>query len=136
MPGENALRPRSCAVIGAGVLGAGVAARLAEAGIGVTLLEQAEPGRAATRSSFAWLNANHKAPSGQALSAEKRPLAPSAPFHSTSGGQWMDRAYGPDPGALVLPPPSSNAPQSAATAPDNEPANCSACRGEKTVAER
>jgi glycine/D-amino acid oxidase-like deaminating enzyme len=62
MPGENALRPRSCAVIGAGVLGAGVAARLAEAGIGVTLLEQAEPGRAATRSSFAWLNANDKAP--------------------------------------------------------------------------
>src|ERR1035438_2628137 len=62
MPGENALRPRSCAVIGAGVLGAGVAARLAEAGIGVTLLEQAEPGRAATRSSFAWLNSNDKAP--------------------------------------------------------------------------
>ncbi len=39
-----------------------VTARLAEAGIGVTLLEQAQPGRAATRSSFAWLNANDKAP--------------------------------------------------------------------------
>jgi glycine/D-amino acid oxidase-like deaminating enzyme len=49
-------------VIGAGVLGACVAARLAEAGIGVTLLEQAQPGRAATRSSFAWLNANDKTP--------------------------------------------------------------------------
>lgn len=55
-------KTRRCAVIGAGVLGACVAARLAEAGIGVTLLEQAQPGRAATRSSFAWLNANDKAP--------------------------------------------------------------------------
>jgi glycine/D-amino acid oxidase-like deaminating enzyme len=49
-------------VIGAGVLGVCVAARLAEAGIAVTLLEQARPGHAATRSSFAWLNANDKAP--------------------------------------------------------------------------
>jgi pyruvate/2-oxoglutarate dehydrogenase complex dihydrolipoamide dehydrogenase (E3) component len=32
-----------CVVIGAGVLGACVAARLAEAGIGVTLLERASP---------------------------------------------------------------------------------------------
>ncbi|HUY44282.1 MAG TPA: FAD-dependent oxidoreductase [Streptosporangiaceae bacterium] len=47
-------------MIGAGVLGVCVAARLAEAGIGVTLLEQARPGRAATRSSFAWPNANDK----------------------------------------------------------------------------
>lgn len=49
-------------MVGAGVLGVCVTARLAEAGIGVTLLEQAQPGRAATRSSFAWLNANDKAP--------------------------------------------------------------------------
>jgi glycine/D-amino acid oxidase-like deaminating enzyme len=49
-------------VIGAGVLGVCVAARLAEAGAGVTLLDQAQPGHAATRSSFAWLNANDKAP--------------------------------------------------------------------------
>jgi glycine/D-amino acid oxidase-like deaminating enzyme len=54
--------PGRCAVIGAGVLGVCVAARLAEAGIAVTLLEQAQPGHAATRSSFAWLNANDKAP--------------------------------------------------------------------------
>ncbi len=56
------LRPRRCAVIGAGVLGVCVAARLAEAGLGVTLLERDRPGTAATRSSFAWLNANDKAP--------------------------------------------------------------------------
>ena len=49
-------------MIGAGVLGVCVAARLAEAGAGVTLLDQAQPGHAATRSSFAWLNANDKAP--------------------------------------------------------------------------
>lgn len=54
--------PGRCAVIGAGVLGVCVAARLAEAGVGVTLLEQAQPGHAATRSSFAWLNANEKVP--------------------------------------------------------------------------
>jgi glycine/D-amino acid oxidase-like deaminating enzyme len=60
MPAEKA--PRRCVVIGAGVLGASVAARLAQAGAGVTLLEQDRPGRAATRSSFAWLNANDKEP--------------------------------------------------------------------------
>ena len=62
MPGGNALRPRRCVVIGAGVLGVCVASGLAEAGVGVTLLEQAQPGHAATRSSFAWLNANDKLP--------------------------------------------------------------------------
>jgi D-hydroxyproline dehydrogenase subunit beta len=56
------LRPRRCAVIGAGVLGVCVAARLAEAGIEVTLLERDRPGSGATRSSFAWLNANDKTP--------------------------------------------------------------------------
>ena len=52
-------------VIGAGVLGLSLTARLAEAavpGTTVTLLEQTRPGHAATRSSFAWLNANNKAP--------------------------------------------------------------------------
>jgi glycine/D-amino acid oxidase-like deaminating enzyme len=65
-------------VIGAGILGASVAARLAEAsavaeaeagagagaeaGMRVTLLDQAQPGRATTRWSFAWLNSNDKPP--------------------------------------------------------------------------
>jgi D-hydroxyproline dehydrogenase subunit beta len=56
------LRPRRCVVIGAGVLGVCVAARLAEAGMAVTLLERDRPGSGATRSSFAWLNANDKVP--------------------------------------------------------------------------
>ena len=51
-----------CAVIGAGVLGASVAARLAGAGQQVTLLEADQPGRATSRWSFAWLNSNDKKP--------------------------------------------------------------------------
>jgi glycine/D-amino acid oxidase-like deaminating enzyme len=49
-------------VIGAGMLGAAVAARLASAGLPVTLLDRDQPGRASTRWSFAWLNSNDKAP--------------------------------------------------------------------------
>ncbi len=56
------LGSRRCAVIGAGVLGASVAAQLASAGMQVTLLDQAQPGRATSRWSFAWLNSNDKAP--------------------------------------------------------------------------
>jgi glycine/D-amino acid oxidase-like deaminating enzyme len=49
-------------VIGAGVLGASIAARLAEAGMNVTLLDQDEPGRGTSRWSFAWVNSNDKGP--------------------------------------------------------------------------
>jgi glycine/D-amino acid oxidase-like deaminating enzyme len=51
-----------CVVIGAGILGASVAAGLASAGLRVTLLDQDQPGRATSRWSFAWLNSNDKAP--------------------------------------------------------------------------
>ena len=56
------LSSRRCVVIGAGVMGASVAARLASAGLPVTLLDQDQPGRATSRWSFAWLNSNDKAP--------------------------------------------------------------------------
>jgi D-hydroxyproline dehydrogenase subunit beta len=56
------VQPRRCAVIGAGILGASIAARLAAAGHRVTLLDQDEPGRATSRWSFAWLNSNDKPP--------------------------------------------------------------------------
>jgi glycine/D-amino acid oxidase-like deaminating enzyme len=62
MSGEGTPSLPTCAVIGAGVLGVCVALRLAEAGVAVTLLEQDRPGRGATRSSLAWLNANNKLP--------------------------------------------------------------------------
>src|SRR5580704_13072824 len=56
------VRSRRCVVIGAGVLGASVAARLASAGLQVTLLEADQPGRATSRWSFAWVNSNDKSP--------------------------------------------------------------------------
>jgi glycine/D-amino acid oxidase-like deaminating enzyme len=49
-------------VIGAGVLGASVAARLAVAGTQVTLLDQDRPGHGTSRWSFAWVNSNDKGP--------------------------------------------------------------------------
>jgi len=51
-----------CVVVGAGILGAAVAARLAAAGLRVTLLDQDQPGRATSRWSFAWFNSNDKGP--------------------------------------------------------------------------
>jgi len=60
--GVSRVPSRRCVVIGAGVLGASVAARLAAAGMNVTLLEQDQPGHAASRWSLAWLNSNDKFP--------------------------------------------------------------------------
>src|SRR5260370_20354690 len=54
--------PHRCVVIGAGVLGASVAAALASSGLRVTLLDPDQPGRATSRWSFAWLNSNDKTP--------------------------------------------------------------------------
>jgi glycine/D-amino acid oxidase-like deaminating enzyme len=56
------VRLHRCVVIGAGVLGASVAARLAETGMHVTLLEADQPGRGTSRWSFAWVNSNDKGP--------------------------------------------------------------------------
>jgi glycine/D-amino acid oxidase-like deaminating enzyme len=53
---------RRCVVIGAGILGASVAVRLASVGMQVTLLDRDQPGRGTSRWSFAWLNSNDKAP--------------------------------------------------------------------------
>ena len=75
-------------VIGAGVLGVCVAARLAEAGAAVTLLEQARPGHAATRSSFAWLNANQKMPRGYHDLNQAGMLAWAGLSASIGGAAW------------------------------------------------
>jgi glycine/D-amino acid oxidase-like deaminating enzyme len=60
--GVPPVQSRRCVVIGAGVLGASVAARLAAAGARVTLLDQDQPGRGTSRWSFAWVNSNDKGP--------------------------------------------------------------------------
>lgn len=48
------------AVIGAGIVGASVAFRLARGGARVWLLDEAGPASGTTSSSFAWVNANSK----------------------------------------------------------------------------
>jgi D-hydroxyproline dehydrogenase subunit beta len=60
--GVRPSQPRHCVVIGAGIIGASVAARLVAAGMRVTLLEADQPGRATSRWSFAWANSNDKGP--------------------------------------------------------------------------
>jgi D-hydroxyproline dehydrogenase subunit beta len=53
------------AVIGAGVVGASVAFRLAESGaIRVWVLDKARPASGTSSASFAWANANEKTPHG------------------------------------------------------------------------
>ena len=49
-------------VVGAGMLGAALAYRLARAGARVTVVDAGEPGRGTSGSSFAWANANDKTP--------------------------------------------------------------------------
>lgn len=49
-------------VVGAGIVGAAVAARLAAKGAQVRLVDRAEPGTGVTAGSMAWLNSNRKLP--------------------------------------------------------------------------
>ncbi len=57
-------KPRKVAVIGAGIMGAAIAWRLAMRGVHVVLIEQDEPGQGASSHSFAWINAGAKEPLG------------------------------------------------------------------------
>lgn len=50
------------AVVGAGIVGASVAFRLARGGVRVWLLDESHPASGTTSSSFAWVNANSKTP--------------------------------------------------------------------------
>ena len=53
---------QTVAVIGAGVVGASVAFRLAQAGARVIVIDRGQPGQGTTGSSFAWANSNQKTP--------------------------------------------------------------------------
>jgi len=89
-------------VIGAGILGASVAARLAARGQHVTLLDQDEPGRATSRWSFAWINSNDKGPrhyhdlnhAGIRAWAELAPDLDGAAWHRPAG--HVELAADPD----------------------------------------
>ena len=51
-----------CVIVGAGILGAALAARLAESDASVTVVESDQPGQGTSGSSLAWTNANDKPP--------------------------------------------------------------------------
>ena len=57
-------KPQNVAVIGAGILGAAIAWRLAQRGVQVTLIDKGQPGHGASSHSFAWINAGAKEPIG------------------------------------------------------------------------
>ena len=54
--------PSHVAIIGAGIVGATIAWRIASRGYSVTLIDKAEPGSGASSHSFAWINAGAKEP--------------------------------------------------------------------------
>ncbi len=57
-------RPQTVAVIGAGIMGASIAFRLARRGVHVVLIDKGQPGHGASSHSFAWINAGAKEPVG------------------------------------------------------------------------
>ncbi len=91
----------SVVVIGAGIVGASIAYRLATGGAAVHVVDRSEPGRGTTATSFAWLNANKKTPRpyftlNAAGMAEHQALAESlgnAAWHHPDGNLiWADPA--------------------------------------------
>jgi glycine/D-amino acid oxidase-like deaminating enzyme len=125
-------------VIGAGVLGASVAARLAGAGLRVTLLEADQPGHGTSRWSFAWVNSNDKGPrpyhdlnrAGIRAWAELAPDLDGAAWYRPVGhvelagppaGLRAADAEPPAPDAELAPPDAELAPPDAElAAPDAE----------------
>ncbi|MHB8577248.1 MAG: NAD(P)/FAD-dependent oxidoreductase [Dehalococcoidia bacterium] len=85
-------------VIGAGIIGSAVACRLAERGVGVTILERKRPAAGTTSTSFAWANAHNKRPKpyhdlNAAGVAEHHRIALHGAggwFHATGCLQWAD----------------------------------------------
>ena len=79
-------------VVGAGVLGAALAARLAAGGAQVRLVDRAEPGTGTTAGSMAWLNSSRKLPYAyhQLNHAGMRAYAALA-AQSDTAGSWYRR---------------------------------------------
>ena len=55
-------KPRTVAVVGAGILGASIAWRLSQRGVHVVSVDKGQPGHGASGHSFAWINAGAKEP--------------------------------------------------------------------------
>jgi glycine/D-amino acid oxidase-like deaminating enzyme len=62
LPRSGSRAPTYVAVVGAGVVGAAIAYRLAAGGARVVLIEAGQPGAGTSARSFAWLNGNDKQP--------------------------------------------------------------------------
>ncbi len=93
------------AIVGAGLLGSAVADELAAAGAQVTVLEAARPGGGTSGASFAWVNAQDKAPADYyELNAEGVAAYPA--LATSLGGGWYhpggDIAIGRGAGAAKL----------------------------------
>jgi glycine/D-amino acid oxidase-like deaminating enzyme len=88
----------SIAVIGAGIIGAALAFRLAETRVEFLLLDRAVPASGATAASYAWINANEKLPRAYyelnkaAMEAYRRlawRLAPAPWYHADGNLIWF-----------------------------------------------
>jgi glycine/D-amino acid oxidase-like deaminating enzyme len=74
-------------IVGAGLLGAALADRLAARGAEVTIMERGRPGGGTSATSFAWLNAEDKAPAGYfALNAAG--ISAHRALAESLGGDW------------------------------------------------
>ncbi len=85
-------------VIGAGIIGAGVAFRLSEAGVSVTLIDGNRVGGGTSGTSFSWFNSNNKTPrpyhdlnvAGMKAHIDLKEELGSAPWlHSVGGIEWV-----------------------------------------------
>ncbi|MGH2355514.1 MAG: FAD-dependent oxidoreductase, partial [Chloroflexota bacterium] len=94
-------------VIGAGVVGAATAYRLARAGARVTLIDRRAPGQGTSATSFAWVNANDKPPlayhrlNAESVAAHRRlrddvlaDVGTASWLHEGGGLEWTDSAAG------------------------------------------
>ncbi len=80
--------PLQAVVIGAGVVGAALAAELVDRGANVTLLDAGTPGRGTSSATFAWVNSNDKEPEAYHQLNVAGMQAHQRAARQWSGGDW------------------------------------------------